>query len=64
MRKIVEYFRSIFCKHEYKLLHCADIYDYDKGFATKCIDELPYCRQWTYMCKKCGYVKIVRTDKK
>jgi len=63
MRKLVEYFRSVFCKHEYELLDKSEVYAVsDIGRVTN--EGIPVYRQWTYMCKKCGYVKIVRTNQK
>lgn len=48
MRWLVEYFRSLFCKHDFELLDELHLgkpaYDYI----------------YVYRCKKCGYVKKSR----
>lgn len=50
MRWLINYIRSCFCKHEWELLshETADIARYCWETRTN---------RWTYMCKKCGYIK-------
>lgn len=62
MRKIIEYFRSLFCKHEFELLQQADVHD--RRPVTFEMYDTPNYTMWTYMCKKCGYVKIVSNKRK
>lgn len=46
MRAIINYFRSLFCKHDFKLIFFAHVTfaDSAKSYYVK-----------TYRCKKCGY---------
>jgi rubrerythrin len=53
MRTLINYLRSCFCKHEFKLLKEIECYHSEK-------DKLPAYRRQTYMCPKCGYVKKIR----
>lgn len=56
MRKIVDYFRSLFCNHEWELVEKRDVYE---GFSPKyewCIGT-----KWIYICKKCKSRKIVKS---
>ena len=51
MRKLIDYIRSCFCKHEWELLS-HDIAQYSKyTWETK-------QEKWAYRCKKCGYFKV------
>ena len=47
---------DFFCKHEYELLDKVTVYDqyYIKG-------DLPIGKKFTYVCKKCGRVKRIKT---
>lgn len=49
---MVNYIRSCFCKHDFELLshEVAELAQY--YWLTK-------KNRWVYMCKKCGYVKVV-----
>lgn len=53
---IIDYIRSCFCKHEYDLVEHAVIYDF---FDIR--KQLPIGERMTYICKKCGRVKKVKT---
>lgn len=53
MRKLIDYIRSLFCKHEFELLQEARVYEALHGYTM----PYPSYTKWTYMCKKCGYVK-------
>ena len=50
MRKLINYIRSCFCKHEWELIShdvaSAPVY----SWMTK-------AHRWTHMCRKCGYIK-------
>jgi len=48
MRKLINYIRSCFCRHEWELLNRAEIYEDAKN-------TMPKGMKWTYRCKKCGY---------
>lgn len=52
MRKLINYIRSCFCKHEWELIDEVNMWDYD--ISTK----HPIGKKWTYRCKKCGYFKV------
>lgn len=56
MRKLIEYFRSCFCKHDWELLKETVVYDGD-NYAAK----LPIGTKWVYRCKKCGWHKIIKS---
>lgn len=50
MRRLITYLRSCFCKHELELL-CHEVADKPMYlYNTK-------AHSWTFMCKKCGYIK-------
>ena len=53
MRTLINYLRSCFCKHEFKLLKETECYYNEK-------DKIPAYRRQTYMCPKCGYAKKIR----
>ena len=57
MRKIINYIRQCFCKHEFELLEQTRVYRkiYCNGMTVT-----PYIigSRWTYRCKKCGYFKV------
>lgn len=48
MRKLVNYFRSLFCKHEWELIFDNEVIDMYYGH------QVGKHRQKTYRCKKCG----------
>lgn len=50
MRRLINYIRSCFCKHEFELLS-HDIAD-EPAYSWK-----TRANKWTYICKKCGYIK-------
>lgn len=52
MRWLVNYIRSLFCKHEWELLK--QVGYYDDG------DKLPCRSILLYRCKKCGYVQKIQ----
>ena len=51
MRKIIDYIRSCFCKHDWDLLERCEMYDSEKA-------KMKRGLKWTYRCKKCGYFKV------
>lgn len=53
MRWLIDYFRTCFCKHDFQLLCQNNVY------ATE-FSKMPKYVEYTYMCKKCGYVKKVK----
>lgn len=53
MRWLINYIRTCFCKHDFQLLDKSNVY-----FSS--LDKRPMYTQFTYMCKKCGYVKKVK----
>ena len=50
MRWLINYIRSCFCKHEWELLSHDVAKEPTYSWKTK-------ANKWTYMCKKCGYIK-------
>lgn len=50
MRKIINYFRSLFCKHDFALIVNNDIV-----YEGATVGEIKI-----YMCKKCGYTKKIK----
>lgn len=52
MRWLINYIRSLFCKHEFEFLK--QVRYYEDG------DELPSRSILLYRCKKCGYVQKIR----
>lgn len=53
MRWIVNYFRSLFCKHDYELIE--KVRWFDAGHY-----DIPAGYTNVYMCQCCGHVKKVR----
>ena len=53
MRKIIDYFRTLFCKHEYELLCKDTVHD---------LTDKPIYIKWIYVCKKCKYKKKVTSE--
>lgn len=53
MRKLIDYIRSCFCKHDWELIHESSVYNIE-------FDKYPIGKKWTYKCKKCGYFKIYK----
>lgn len=49
MRRLINYIRSCFCKHDWELLDVIDVYE-----ITFRKSERPQYRKWVYRCKKCG----------
>lgn len=58
MRKIIDYIRSLFCKHDFELLAKSDVYEAHDPYTLL----FPSYTKWIYVCKKCGYKKKI-TDK-
>lgn len=57
MRKLINYIRSCFCKHEWELLKDMDVYDTlfdEKGI-------YPDYHEWIYRCKKCGCANKIKS---
>lgn len=55
MRRLINYIRSCFCKHEWELLSVHNVWDQDKVTY-----KYPIGRKWTYRCKKCGFFQVYR----
>lgn len=53
MRRLINYIRSCFCKHEWELLQRTSMYK-------KETDKMPYGTVWLYRCKKCGCSKTYK----
>ena len=52
MRTLINYLRSCFCNHDF---------EYIAGVSIKeCYATIPHTIHYTYMCKKCGYVKKIK----
>ena len=47
MRKLIDYFRVCFCKHDWELLDQVDVFAFPS-------DRYPVSKKWIYRCKKCG----------
>ena len=62
MRKIIDYIRSCFCKHEWELLNKSSVSS-DTDFLGRTVEEYFVGHQWTYRCKKCGYCKTYKDFK-
>lgn len=56
MRKLINYIRSCFCKHEWELIFDIDVTEYG------IFSETVY-NQKTYRCKKCGSIERIRGKK-
>lgn len=56
MKKIIDFVKSFFCKHEWVLL-----YDSDVRFNEW--KSMPMCHQWIFRCKKCGELKYISAKK-
>ena len=54
MRSIIQYLRSCFCKHDWKLVADNKYYAYSDS-------EMPWKRVLVYRCTKCGLVQKVNT---
>lgn len=52
LRKIVDYFRSCFCEHDWEFLGLIDCYYAE-------YPNKPYGHKYIYRCKKCGYVQNI-----
>lgn len=54
---IIDSIKEAFCRHDYELVSKESIYrtDFLYPYKNKFIGY-----KWTYICKKCGHVKIVR----
>ena len=57
MRKLIDYIRSCFCKHEWELLDETSVYS-NTDYCGRTVDPYRIGTQWTYRCKKCGYFKV------
>lgn len=53
MRWIVNYIRSLFCKHDFEHLISIDLYE-------RSSDTMPCGHKYVYRCKKCGYTQKIR----
>ncbi len=52
MRWLINYIRSLFCKHEWEFLRKVEFYE-------DC-NTMPSKHLIMYCCKKCGYVQKIR----
>lgn len=53
MRKLINYIRSCFCRHDWELMQESSVYNRE-------LDKYPIGKKWTYRCKKCGYFKTYK----
>ena len=53
MNWIINKIRVMFCVHDWELLQETRMWD-------SVIDKYPYGTKWTYRCKKCGKMNIVK----
>ena len=53
MRYIVNYIRSLFCKHDWELLR--SIKTYESEYSSR-----PCSHRVIYRCKKCGFVQKIK----
>ena len=59
MKRLINYIRSFFCKHEWELID--EVYVHDTmDFWGRTVDPYIIGKRWTYRCKKCGDVKICK----
>lgn len=54
MWKIIDWIKSIFCKHDWELVQISDVY-------SDLWDKYPVGRKYIYICKKCKTMKINKT---
>jgi hypothetical protein len=57
MRKLIDYIRSCFCKHEWEQLDENEVYS-NTDYWGRTVDPYRIGTKWTYRCKKCGYFKV------
>ena len=50
MKRLINYFRECFCKHDWEFINMTYVFEYDT-------DKKPIGKKWTYRCKKCGCMK-------
>lgn len=56
MWRIIDWIRSVFCKHDWELIESGIVYDfYDIR------EQLPLGNRYVYICKNCKKKKIVNT---
>ena len=55
MRRLINYIRSCFCKHDWELLTDTLIYEDESK-------NKPYKEVWIYRCKKCGCKNKITSD--
>lgn len=53
MRYLVNYIRSLFCKHDWELLRKIDVYESEHS-------KMPHSHRVIYRCKKCGFVQKIK----
>ena len=53
LRKLIQYFRSCFCNHDWEHLNSVNIFENNYS-------ERPYVHKEIYRCKKCGYVQKIK----
>ncbi len=59
MRRLINYIRSCFCKHEWELIFDTNVYGYDFWGRPELI---PKYHEKTYRCKKCGIEKRYKSN--
>ena len=59
MRRLINYIRSCFCKHEWELIFDTNIYGYD--FWGR-LESMSRYHEKTYRCKKCGMEKKYQSN--
>lgn len=57
MRRLINYIRSCFCKHDWECL-VSKMPVYDISIKTSC--ALPTRYEWVYRCKKCGVKNVIK----
>ena len=57
MRKLIDYIRSCFCKHEWEQLDETPVHS-STDYWGRTVEPYLIGIRWTYRCKKCGYFKV------
>ena len=53
MRRLIDWFRNLFHKHDWELVDASKVYDYRNT-------DIPIGTKWTYICKKCKSCKVIK----
>lgn len=59
MRRLIDYIKSCFCKHEWELLKETAVYD-NTDYWGRTVEMYPIGKKWFYRCKKCGCSKLYK----